>query len=967
MTSSHRYKLRKAIPILLLLGLNWPQLFSQKVYYTNYTSKNGLISNKIYSLTEDRNGFVWISTDKGVSKFDGIGFTNYSSDNGLSDNDVLNTLEDSIGRIWFLNFSTPPGYFYKGKMYNSENDSFLALLKRNRQNGLTIYAVDVDSKQLYFRVAEKDKFAYVNIDTKRKIVVESYLGSGGVGPIYLKFGKKRITFFGGMNSLSIINNKEFYKRHSYCHFRGYCRSKGAMAFSEMEDKKSGWFNFEKQEIEQLMFDFGHSTNCSYTGDELYIADNKKITIIDKNNKILSAIPIDFELNGLLVLKNGDIICQSPTNGIYLIRKNTGLNLYHGTENNSTALKLFSEDNKLFIGTDGNGIYENNNEKNLRIDNEAMKFLRILGIGTLGEKLIIGSDHGVFSYQNQQFKKLSAGSVKDIEKTNENELLISTAGGAFLYRNDNEIEIQQLLSSRATAMYRINEKEIWIGQLQGLVRCKINNSKIIPEKIRTSTKIDASYINDIKQDKQSNVWIATNQSGLFFYSSNTGFIEVLTESSNMGVASRMCKNIFVDFNNTIWVANASGLGKVILNWVGKKPKFTIVNYSTIDGLPDIGVNDVVRHNGELIVASASGCFVFNPKMSEIFNSNTVLNAVLLNGHLYFGDLMNFSYKQNNLVFNISASFFSSGVEKYHYKYRIVGLSNVWLDIYSNQITVFDIAPGKYVLEVCAVGSNDQLGPLLKLNFNIRRAWFKSYWFISFCVLLLLAILYYFLLMEKRRIENLRNMTSMELKVLRGQMNPHFIFNSLNSIQQNLLLKDFETTSNYISKFAKLLRNNLHYSALEQINLKEEADFLCNYLDLEVYRFHDLFSYQLTFINIEAKEDIKLPAFMVQPLLENCIKHGFKFIKKDGILKVVFEQLSEDLLKISVTDNGVGLKSDFKIQKSTHSDESVGLSIINQRIELLKANAKNNSLSFKIQNNDNGIGTTAVLILPITTLE
>jgi sensor histidine kinase YesM len=178
--------------------------------------------------------------------------------------------------------------------------------------------------------------------------------------------------------------------------------------------------------------------------------------------------------------------------------------------------------------------------------------------------------------------------------------------------------------------------------------------------------------------------------------------------------------------------------------------------------------------------------------------------------------------------------------------------------------------------------------------------------------------------------------LQLKALRAQMNPHFLYNALNSIQNYITSNDMTHAAKYLAKFAKLMRQSLEYSDVEVISLEKEIAFLENYLFInEKLRFADRMSYQIK-VDDDIEEDlIGVPAMIVQPYLENAIEHGLRS-KKDGILAVQFLSFNEQCILCIIEDNGVGRDKAMALQRENFKyqhHKSKGTLITEQRLRLL----------------------------------
>lgn len=172
---------------------------------------------------------------------------------------------------------------------------------------------------------------------------------------------------------------------------------------------------------------------------------------------------------------------------------------------------------------------------------------------------------------------------------------------------------------------------------------------------------------------------------------------------------------------------------------------------------------------------------------------------------------------------------------------------------------------------------------------------------------------------------------QMMMLTAQMNPHFIFNSLNSIQYFLLENDGQSALNYLSEFAGLMRKTLHNSSQRFISISEEITFLKKYLDLEKERFQDRFDYNIT-NQLEDTDDILIPPMLLQPYLENAIVHGFKEIEHQGKIELAFLE-SKNTIEVIIKDNGIGREAAAKI-RSAAPHRSVAISNTKTRLELLK---------------------------------
>ena len=184
---------------------------------------------------------------------------------------------------------------------------------------------------------------------------------------------------------------------------------------------------------------------------------------------------------------------------------------------------------------------------------------------------------------------------------------------------------------------------------------------------------------------------------------------------------------------------------------------------------------------------------------------------------------------------------------------------------------------------------------------------------------------------------------EYKAMNALMNPHFIFNTLNNVQSLVNANDKVAANEYLRIFADLIRQNMHNISKELIPLQKEVDLVANYLSLEKLRFEDKLTYQIIVEENLDLTEIMVPPLLIQPLVENSIKHGILPLKsKKGIIKLeIYEK--DDSLYIEVKDNGVGMGNKLKNDNPLH--ESYGLSNIRKRIDQLGI-MQNKKITFDI---------------------
>lgn len=188
-------------------------------------------------------------------------------------------------------------------------------------------------------------------------------------------------------------------------------------------------------------------------------------------------------------------------------------------------------------------------------------------------------------------------------------------------------------------------------------------------------------------------------------------------------------------------------------------------------------------------------------------------------------------------------------------------------------------------------------------------------------------------ERMRAEIAERITEFEMKALRSQMNPHFIFNAINSIQNYMLDNDVDTALSYLSDFAKLIRITLDNVSKKKIRLEDELSYLKYYLSLEQMRFDKKFDIKIIIPDEIRNRKILIPPMIIQPYIENSIKHGFVY-KNDGAkIKLEFKISDNDFLKCIIEDNGIGRKRAKELNKNNKTQQSKSTFITTERFALL----------------------------------
>jgi two-component system, LytTR family, sensor kinase len=231
-------------------------------------------------------------------------------------------------------------------------------------------------------------------------------------------------------------------------------------------------------------------------------------------------------------------------------------------------------------------------------------------------------------------------------------------------------------------------------------------------------------------------------------------------------------------------------------------------------------------------------------------------------------------------------------------------------------------------------------------------------------LILIILSTYLIYKNAQRRRLANQL-LALKSLRSQMNPHFIFNALNSVNSFISINDEKSANKYLADFSKLMRMVMENSQYEFINLSQETEILTLYLSLEHFRFLNKFEYEFIIDDRIDRDFVSIPPMIIQPHIENAIWHGLRYKENKGFLKIHIFKLDEDMIKVTISDNGIGrTKSQELKTKNQKSNKSTGIKNTESRIQLIKE-IYGRDISINIMDaepNEKDTGTTVEIIIP-----
>lgn len=990
--------------IIVILNNN---LFSQNLPHKIYTINDGLAGMQCFNVFKDSRGFIWTITSNGLSRFDGENFTNYNTENGLENNlRFSNLIELSDGRICFLNgkylhvfdnktfykYKLPEFYSFQHNLilYNyGENEVLLFLSKtKEAENKYDSYLFNFQ-KKIYKKVSfplfsEKEIFIPAYYDKVEKVFLGfKYKNNLKTGFYKFKNGKYEFLLkssIDGEYHLTFSNNGRLFvgikdqnlNTYFYYYQKGSLRlwyksdSKGEIIINEIDqdaiaEKDGSIFYIEKG-----------SKKKELISDRIGIASNY---VIDSLNQIIWIATekglVSFFNNGI---KN---ISEKDAGYVWSVSEDKYQNIWmmsYGTESKIWNGKSFKPiiDHKHFFPFFSD-------DKILRTTKESDFFYFGAATDKLGN-IWLPNGSALFKTNGRKIDKpLNLGSFYSLYDKDKN---IIFSGGAY------GVHILDAATSKVKLflkggkdlidypnymyLYKDTKGRYWIGGWGGMNRFE-NYEDLLARKSKEYSKLKGNIpfrgFITMYEDPNKTLWVGTTN-GLFYYDdSEDKFIQVLQERLKGYVM--FIGNIAKD---KLIIGIDAGLMILQID-IKSKGKVSVVklynNNNGYDGL-EPGQNGLFTDSKERMwVTSGTVLSFLDPKKLNLNNEplRPYFQKIDDKG-IEFNSWKIISIKNNTFTLKIGSIGFNRP-QKTLYSHKID--ENKWSDwVASDQIFVKPLSNGSHKIQIRAKTegiAEDRLIPVV-LNVNVTAPFYQSPNFAKYLGFISAILFGWFLYSffksryEKRKLlEKERTINYLQIQTLQAQLNPHFLFNALSSLQ-NLILKNETALANKsLTKLASLMRRYLESSVAannprvkkNEVSLKDKIELLKSYLELESIQHQDKFSYKIEYPSDLQLDSIKLPPLIIQPFVENAIKHGLIHNNQKGNLTIKFETIDETLV-CTIDDDGIGRRASADLKKqSEHSYKSLGTRLVHERVKLLNET----DYDIKIETIDKIKGTTVII--------
>lgn len=567
--------------------------------------------------------------------------------------------------------------------------------------------------------------------------------------------------------------------------------------------------------------------------------------------------------------------------------------------------------------------------------------------------------------------------------------------------------------------------VWIGLYKkGLVRWDTRNNKFIPYPALLEYVRRPITVMDIELQHDSLLWMATSDAGLIRVNKKRGTVSCATvfEHDKLTISNITCIELLDDStliagtDHGLWIYNTTdGKGRPLMingalfdEWVlnlqliGQSGTYFTTQYGfyrfsrqhgTIETFVQTG--DIIDNNrkvrrsvsqlmdGRLMVGASDHFVIFNPAALEVAPPPpdvTILSFRSMDSVINIGaeqgryTPVTLSHRQNFISIEFKSLLYHH--ESVGYLYKMEGVDEEWVKAEGLLVARYtNLPPGSYLFKVRSVNAAGTFSNgTTTLTINILPAFWQTTWFKGLSAFLTVVLIYIYFKLRvnaikkeaRRRAVIQQQIAQLEMKALRAQMNPHFIFNALNSIQTFMMKKETEQALSYLSRFARLIRNVLDNSQLNSIPISKELKMLENYLELEKLRFGDQFTYSITVDEALDPDFTDIPTMIIQPFVENAIWHGLLHKKEDGKLSITFHQL-EGIVLCVIEDNGIGRETAAAQRQPGSEHHSRGIQITRDRLALYNKRF-NLEATFDIEDlyddEGHGSGTRVKVWFPLT---
>lgn len=951
---------------LLLMTLN---SISQTTQTIVYTTKDGLPSNSIYRTLLDKRGFLWIATDIGLSRFDGKIFKTYTTAQGLPDNEIIDLMLDSSGIVWAVPFGKAPSYYNlrKDRFENGNTDEQLSKIDLGNTNTANV----LQKGGVAFTNNKHDIFIYKHGITKL------YKGFFGLKvPIPLKIyevSEGKLLLVCPDSLRYIINGKLQTGNIVAPTYSNWCERVNDILYTGQKNtitKLKVQEDGETQILKTQTYPFDIRI-LGYTSKQLCITSINDITYLlnAETLELSETVPGGSGANVRNVLQDnyGNSWLSTRESGLIKVQQKriSSFTALPALQQNFNAL---ARSGNLFIAGNNkgeiytyDGIYGLNKTSLTTAASSDTWVRRIINLQT---GIYVATQTGSYLFNKTGNKILETftgkynRSAKAALRVNDSTMVLGTHAMVYKVRIKDLGTIDSI-TKRVVSLAADNKGMIYIGSSDGLYSWE-NKSLFYFGKQRPGL----SYkINTMCNTPDGLMFIGPGSDSLFILKDKQ-----LIKGIALGdiIPGNTCKSLFCNKQGEVWLGTNKGLNRLRYTFTDNEFNYSNTAFGAADGLSGEQVNDIFIQNDTVYLATNGGISYLPAGMRlPVADITTFITRVTIDAKdTSVVASYNLPYDRNDITIEFSAVDLTGYYPVFQYNIN----DGNWLRLERNVLELRRLATGQSNIKIRAIKRDGTpSSQVAAINIYIRTPFWRSsiFWSLLSVALFITSI---FILQKRSRqrqkvaVEKVmteKKLSELEMQALKAQINPHFVFNCLNSIKGFIYDKDFEQADKYLDKFSELLRTTLDNSSSSIIALQDEISYLDNYLQLEKLRFDDKFDYFVQVDEAVDKKNTYVPAMLLQPYVENAIRHGIRHLQhRKGKISISIAKEGEYLL-CTIDDDGVGREKASALRNEWHTEyQSRGMQLSKRRAELY--NIEQQIIDKK---SEQGLATGTMIILKI----
>ncbi len=930
-----------------LIGMSFA-LQAQEFRFERFSVNDGLASSKVFDITQDSRGLIWVGTELGLCRYNGSAFKTYGVLDGLPGNSVIKVYNDPQDRLWL--------WLQAGIGYWQDSEFNPLRVPEQAQSPRINSAVASPEGQMF---AGSGQSIWQFIDGQLQAFERVPKGFDLSGASLYYADDEQTLWYGTGNYLvrlkdskldTLLRNSSFVRRH--------------YLLSDPQNK-------------------------------LYYISSERILLLNGNQAepvfpaLQHLLRSELDLSTAFIDPQGNWWIGSFAGGLYFFpadQLDQGQAIRYLDSEVITSIFQDRDDN-LWVGTESAGLfllsYRARQVRNIRgVESGLMDELfsrRIYSrdgvrwsLERNGQQQSLLAQHP--SGAQREFQQL--GNPYKLIRGPASTVLLTSSAGFFQFEWPQSAEPgaveagpYRLISGPArVAWYDSVLERTWLYTMGGL----LSYQNGVVDTLVANTESRKLIISGMAGlPGQNRVWMSSYGMGLFLWQNDS----LLRFGTERGLNSNSLVDAWLDESGELWVIGSNGVNK-LSDMDYESLNFRVYSLYENDGLIIGEVRGGLESRDTIWLRTNAGLSFFPRDLitrEPRTKPGIEITAVIIDNRdttiLPEYELAHF---QNDLEIRFSGIAYSDS-RRIRYRYRVSGLHDDWQETAFGELRLSKLRPATYTLELRSVDIYDMESPTTeRIVFVIRPAIWQQRGYQVLAGLLILALSIGLVWLETRRRARHREaklilekqLAETEQMALRAQMNPHFIYNVLNSIQQFILRNDTESALDYLAEFGDLIRRSFENSKHMSIPLSDEIAFLNTYLMLEKMRFDEMLEYH---IEVGSGVDIHhtfVPSLLIQPFVENSIRHGLRHKEGTGHIDIRFA-LQGDKLICTIDDDGVGIDQARAMEQwKSEEHRSSGMEITRSRLQVFnKMSPGKVGMEVFDRKTQGGVGTRVVLTIPV----